>query len=125
MKPPCESIVPAVLPALRALVAKELVEQFSLSQVEVARRLGITQAAVSQYLSQKRGNQLLHRLESVPEVKSGVLKVAANLGTESTPPVDAMLVFCSLCEVLRRDSVACSLHREAMELPQGCNACLK
>lgn len=55
MRPPCEVVVKEVLPAIRAMLVKELVERHRLSQVEVAYKLGITQPAVSQYLRMLRG----------------------------------------------------------------------
>ena len=48
MKCPCEIIVWDVLPCIRAALAAELVEK-GLSQNEISKMLGITQAAVSQY----------------------------------------------------------------------------
>jgi len=55
MRPPCEVVVKEVLPAIRAMLVRELVERHHLSQVEVAYKLGITQPAVSQYLRMLRG----------------------------------------------------------------------
>lgn len=55
MRPPCEVVVKEVLPAIRAMLVRELIERHHLSQVEVARELGITQPAVSQYLRMLRG----------------------------------------------------------------------
>jgi len=55
MKPPCEVVVKDILPAIRAMLVKELIEHHHLSQVEVASKLGITQPAVSQYLRMLRG----------------------------------------------------------------------
>ncbi len=123
MRTPCESIVTAILPAFRSLVAKELVENLSLSQLEVAHKLGITQAAVSQYLSHKRGNQLIEMLESLPEVRSAVLNVAANIAKTKSSGLEAMMAFCSLCGTLKQESVACMLHHDALELPQNCRIC--
>jgi len=55
MKPPCEVVVKEVLPAIRAMLVRELIGHHRLSQVEVADKLGITQPAVSQYLRMLRG----------------------------------------------------------------------
>ncbi len=57
MKFPCEIIVWAVLPSIRAAVAEELIKK-GLSQNEISKTLGITQADVSQYTSKKRGSRL-------------------------------------------------------------------
>lgn len=55
MKLPCENAVWYLLPRIRADLARELVKQ-GMSQIEAADKLGITPAAVSQYLHKKRGS---------------------------------------------------------------------
>lgn len=125
MRLPCESVVTAVLPTLRSLVAKKLTEYHSFTQEEAAQKLGTTQAAVSHYLKQKRGSQLTHMLESVPEVRSAVLDVAANMATEKPSLIHIMNMICSLCETLRRTDIMCTLHRDSMQLPENCEICRK
>ena len=56
MKLYCEVVVKDVLPALRSLVTKELLQNYEMNQVEVSKKLGITQPAVSQYKKELRGN---------------------------------------------------------------------
>ena len=56
MKIPCELIVWYVLPAIRRELARELVDKHGMIQAEVARKFGVTDAAVSQYLKSKRGS---------------------------------------------------------------------
>ena len=51
---PCEIVVKTVLPVMRAMVAKELIKVYNLKQVEVADLIGVTQAAVSQYVRGER-----------------------------------------------------------------------
>lgn len=51
----CEHAVPRFLPALRASIATALAQDHRLSQREIAERLGLTQAAVSHYLTLRRG----------------------------------------------------------------------
>ena len=52
----CDELVRKVLPGMRAEMVSRLVSERGLSQSEAARRLGVTRAAVSQYVSRKRGN---------------------------------------------------------------------
>jgi len=58
MKIPCELVVWYVLPAIRKDIARELVDSHNMSQTEVAKRFGVTGAAISQYLKKKRGENL-------------------------------------------------------------------
>ena len=59
MKIPCEIIVWYVLPIVRREVANELVNVHHMSQAEVARKFGVTDAAISQYLKKKRGDSAI------------------------------------------------------------------
>ena len=57
MRAPCIIVVRYVLPAIRVLIAKEPIERHSLSLVETAEKMGLTPAALTQYI--KRVNSLL------------------------------------------------------------------
>ncbi len=46
VKSRCESVTRYIIPAIRGLIAKSLVEEYGFSQSHVAKMLGITQAAV-------------------------------------------------------------------------------
>ncbi len=52
----CDVLVRKMLPSMRAEMVSRLVSERGLSQSEAARRLGVTRAAISQYVSRKRGN---------------------------------------------------------------------
>ena len=51
----CDSMVRNLLPPMRAEMVLRLVRKQGLSQSDAAKRLGVTRAAVSQYMSRKRG----------------------------------------------------------------------
>jgi uncharacterized protein len=51
----CDTMVRSLLPPMRAEMVSRLVQKQGLSQSDAAKRLGVTRAAVSQYLSKKRG----------------------------------------------------------------------
>ena len=54
----CEQAV-VMFPAIRAAIARKLINDNKVSQIKVAEVLGITQAAVSQYIKSTRGKQIL------------------------------------------------------------------
>lgn len=51
----CDTMVRNLLPPMRAEMVFRLVQKQGLSQSDAAKKLGVTRAAVSQYLSRKRG----------------------------------------------------------------------
>ena len=56
MKPtPCEYMMWNGLPVIRKEIAESMINNFGLNQKEAAKKLGVTPAAVCQYISKKRG----------------------------------------------------------------------
>jgi uncharacterized protein len=51
----CDTMVRNLLPPMRAEMVVRLVQKQGLSQSDAARKIGVTRAAVSQYISRKRG----------------------------------------------------------------------
>ncbi|MHA1836200.1 MAG: transcriptional regulator [Candidatus Odinarchaeia archaeon] len=66
MESPCEFAVKFLYPIVRAKLSRILVNKYHLTQMEIAEKLGITQAAVSQYVNEKRG---AHLKDLPPKVK--------------------------------------------------------
>lgn len=67
---PCESAVKYKVPAIKAELARKLKKEGK-SQKEIAKLLGVTEAAISQYLSGKRARKKAKqtlRDSSIPEV---------------------------------------------------------
>lgn len=98
MKPHCIHMVKYVLPAIRAMVAKELIEK-GYKIKEVAEILGLTQAAVSQYLASKRGRRGLEFLEKNEEVKKIVAEIVDVVSRKGNVENEEYL--CKICEVIR------------------------
>jgi len=101
---PCEVASKSVIPALRALVARELIEKYGLKQEQVARKLGVTQAAVSKYQHQVRGEAV--ELEAAPEVKAMSEDIASML-TRNTNPLAVSQKLCQACTDIRALGLMC------------------
>ncbi len=65
---PCEVGVKTVLPAIKAIMARSIVEKHDLNEKQTADLLGLSQSAVSRYIARERGNLL--NIESTPEIPS-------------------------------------------------------
>lgn len=120
---PCEMAAKAVVPTIRAMVAKELSESYKLKQEEIANLLGLTQSAVSQYLSNIRGRAL--DIEGVKEIEMIIKDLASILMTNSASK-DVCQRYCEACRVIREKRIMCQLHSRLD--PQfnitDCNICV-
>jgi uncharacterized protein len=54
----CDSLARKYLPGIRAEMVYRLVNDKGMSQSDAAKRLGVTRAAISQYMSKKRGAEV-------------------------------------------------------------------
>jgi predicted transcriptional regulator len=98
MNPRCETIGKYVLPLFRSLVARELINTYNLTQVEVAKKLGTTQAAISQYVNSKRAYKGAEQFEGVlPRLQTMAKKAANRLANNELNPDEVSVDFCKLC----------------------------
>jgi len=124
MRPPCEIVVRYILPAFRSLIAKELLEEYNLTQAAAAKKLGTTQAAISYYLYSKRGKKYVEQLEAMPAVRAIVRESAKGIADENFSPADAVSRLCRLCADLRTQDIICKMHKDLVLLPDDCKKCL-
>ena len=122
MKTPCELIVRTVLPTIRASIAKELVEKHGLSQKETAEILGVTTAAVSQYLSRKRATNRDREIFASEEFDELVREAAATIATRPGE-LEAMKALCRCCMRVRSRRLLCAMHEEIAPELHGCDFC--
>jgi predicted transcriptional regulator len=103
MDPQCEIIGKYVLPIYRSLLAKELVQKYHLSQTETAKKLGTTQAAISQYLSSKRAYKGIEQVEEfLPKLQTMAQETAKKLVNKQISAEDITTNFCGLCSTFCR-----------------------
>jgi predicted transcriptional regulator len=97
--PRCVYVVKYILPALRASLAKELFNKgFKIK--EIAEMLGLTQAAVSQYLSSKRGQKGLEIIERNENAREVILELVELIVQRKASINDENQYLCKICEIL-------------------------
>ncbi len=99
MKTFCEIYVKNILPAIRALLARELIQKYSKTQMEAAKILDITQASINYYLYGRRASKITEALDSISEIKSMVKKLAKKISENSGADVGELL--CEFCMVIK------------------------
>ena len=102
MSASCEAFARHVLPLYRSYVAKELIEKYGYTQVEAAKKLGTTQAAISQYVTSKRGVKQVTKYDEIaPQIQTTAVKAAKRLSTRKMSPEEFSASLCDLCTLLR------------------------
>lgn len=89
----CDTMARRILPCLRAEMVCRLMQRQGLSQSDAARRLGMSRAAVSQYVNRKRGD--IH-FEMSPDLDDLIDRWA-----EATAGKGETITLCDLCRCTR------------------------
>jgi predicted transcriptional regulator len=107
-------IVQYILPALRVAIAKELIEKFELRKIDVADKMNVTPAAITQYMKRSRGDTASLMIERSGNVKDLVSDISRDLAEKKSPPDVLLMKLCRACRAVRSEGLICDLHKEAM-----------
>ena len=119
MKPPCEIVVWYVIPAIRSELAKELLN-LGMKQKDVSELMDITQPAVSQYITDKRGSGI--KLDD--HVRTMVKDFAFELSTGESTKADLISRTCMICKQVETADVLDQLGIDKSELGEDCQSCM-
>jgi len=95
----CEESVWYLLPLIRKEFAKSLIKDHGLTQRKAAEKLGITESAVSQYVSKKRGDFKVTDVRIRREIKESTKRIMNG---------DILVMkreTCRICHLLRAQGV--------------------
>lgn len=105
------------IPALRRELTKSMIEDCKLTQKQVAEHMGITEAAVSQYLSSKRATEVVFSNAVLDEIKVSAKKIIEN-GKQLIPEMMGLTKLTGVKQVM------CDIHmKQDVNLPEGCDIC--
>ena len=119
MKPPCEIVVWYVIPAIRSELAKELLN-LGMKQKDVSELMDITQPAVSQYITDKRGSGI--KLNE--DVRAMIKQFARELSEGEATKADLISRTCTICKNVKTMDVLEQLNIDKSELGDDCQTCL-
>ncbi len=123
MKPYCETVAQVVLPTIRALVAKELIEKYKFTQQDAAAKLGLTQSAISQYLRNLRGSKI-KILEKDKKISKEIEIFASRIASGEVDSSNILVPFCNICKKIRKSKTLCSIHKKSFPELGDCDICL-
>ena len=108
-----------LIPALRREFTRMFIRDYGLTQKQTAEILGITEAAVSQYLRLKRANHISFSKKESAQIKNSADEIMEN-------PETLIKNLYNLCVSLRESKVICKLHKSHdKSIPNDCDVCFQ
>ena len=119
---PAEIEARASVPAIRALVARKLVKEHRMNQQDIAKALGLTQAAVSNYLRGRRGSVFSD--DELSGIDGIITQICAMLVSGATKS-KVISKFDEACQAIRHSRLLCSVHKrlDANLDVENCHVC--
>jgi predicted transcriptional regulator len=95
------------LPAIRKEIAESMITDFGLTQKETAEKLGLTPAAVCQYISKKRG-----KIEIINKHILQEISISAERIIKSNNGISVISETCRICKIMKSKGL----------IPKTCNS---
>ena len=118
----CEIVVKYFLPAIRIVTTKELFTKYGKTQVEIAKQLDVTQAAVSKWLNDKVDKKVLE-LTNDNQIKVAGIKIAEKI-VKGSASEEVLRIICDTCNALRHP-IICNLHKDLYGSESSCTLCIR
>lgn len=113
-------IVRHVLPAIRVLVAKELMEKYGMRKIDASSKMELTPAAITQYFKGERGASFLDAMAKSGETMKKVSKLAETIANSDSPMEEVIEQLCGICETIKTEKLLCELHTKELPALQRC-----
>lgn len=110
---PAEIESKTLIPALRAILAKDLANNHDIREDEISKMLGVTQAAISNYIRGTRGDpKLIEKLMSEPQVSEMIKDISSNLASDMAYTPASLSKFIGLCNYIKSSLLICDIHHK-------------
>ena len=82
---PSEIESKSLIPALRAIIAKKLANEYKIREDQISKMLGVTQAAISNYIRGTRGDpELIKKLLAEKQVSEIIIEICDSIATDKS-----------------------------------------
>ncbi len=108
---PAEIESKTLIPALRAILAKRLAQVHNIREDEISKMLGVTQAAISNYIRGTRGDpNLIAKLLSEEQVAKLIDELSEHLASDMAYTPSSLSKFIGLCNYIKSSLLICDIH---------------
>jgi predicted transcriptional regulator len=124
LQTPYEVAAKSVIPAIRGMISRKLIER-NFTQARVASTLGITQPAVSKYISEKRGKAI--DLDEKDDVREMIEQIAEAIEKRNLNHLQVAMTIKQVCDYIMQSGYMCSLHYdvEPETKAMSCTMCME
>ncbi|MFQ5940430.1 MAG: transcriptional regulator [Nitrososphaerales archaeon] len=117
-----------IVPAVRSIVAQQLIRHYKFNQTEVAKLLGVTQAAINHYISGSRAkNEVTKKIRRDKQIMSMINEIAESLNHNHQFTPRCMSIYIQLFNYARQSLFICGIHKSLEKEidDQLCKTCEK
>ena len=108
---PAEIESKSLIPALRAILAKDLTKKHNIHEDQISQMLGVTQAAVSNYIRGIRGDpKLIEKLLGEEQVANMINEISDDLSSDRAYTPSSLSKFIGLCNYIKSSLLICDIH---------------
>ena len=108
---PAEIESKSLIPALRAILARNLAKKHLIHEDEISKMLGVTQAAISNYIRGTRGDpKLIEKLLAEKQVSEMIIDISDNLASDRAYTPSSLSKFIGLCNYIKTSLLICDIH---------------
>ena len=110
---PVEIESKTLIPALRAILAKKLAVDHKIREDEISKMLGVTQAAISNYIRGTRGDPaLIEKLLAEEQVTKMLNDLSDDLASDMAYTPSSLSKFIGLCNYIKSSLLICEIHHK-------------
>ena len=123
---PAEIESKTLIPALRAILAKTLAEKHEIREDQISKMLGVTQAAVSNYIRGTRGDpELIKKLVAEEQVFEMISEISTDLASDRAYSPSSLSKFIGLCNYIKSSLLICDIdHNLESDIDEAvCKEC--
>jgi len=105
-------VVQYILPAIRVLIMKDLIEKHNIRKIDASAKMEVTPAAITQYMKGERGAKLVDRIAKSEKTMKILSELAEAMAKDYVPAETVMNKLCDACFTIRSERIICGLHRK-------------
>ena len=96
---------------MRAIIAKKLANEHKIREDQISKMLGVTQAAISNYIRGTRGDpELIKKLLAEKQVSEIIIEICDNIATDKSYTPSTLAKFIGLCNYIKSSLLICDIH---------------